>query len=192
MAEYDSLTDLGLSFGDGNDNISGVAEIAFFIPFSWMKTIAKPPVKPVLPAKATAASLVQITTSHVMKPGFAPIRMIPMFDKSGITWKLAGEKLSKIFEQGAELFCPDNSVKSLGTAAVLKTYRGILLVGKIDGSGFYWQVGSELIAATVTDIPGGTGTGPTGEVGSKVIIQSYSAVPVYSYEGEVPPVGPNP
>lgn len=184
MGKYDSFTGLELSFGDGNENPSGVAEIAYFIPFSWLATIAKPAAN-----GTTAASLVQITTNHTMKSGKAPIKVIPMFDKSGITWKLAGEKLSKIFDQGAELFVPDNSVGSLGTAAALKNYRGILLVGKIDGSGKWWQIGSETIAATFTDIAGGTGIGPTGEVGSKATLQCYGIAPVYSYEGELPAAG---
>ncbi|WP_316780401.1 hypothetical protein [Pedobacter antarcticus] len=183
MEQYDNITDLGLSFGDGNDNPSGVGEIAFFIPFSWMKTVAKPA------DATTAGSLITITGNHMMIAGKAPIKVNTLFDKSGINWKLAGEKLSKIFEIGAELFVPDNSVKSLGSAAALKTYRGILLIGKIDGSGHFWQVGSELIAATIVDIAGGTGVGPTGEVGSKITVQSYASVPVYSYEGAVPPVG---
>lgn len=183
MGQFDNITDMALTFGDGNNNPSGVAEVAFFIPLSWMKTIAKPV------TGTSAGSLVSITSNHLMKAGKAPILVNTLFDKSGLTWKLAGENLSKIFEQGGELFIPDNSVRSLGTASALKNYRGILLVGKIDGSGKYWQIGSELIAATITDIAGGTGTGPSGEVGSKVTVQSYSAVPVYSYEGDIPPVG---
>ncbi|WP_316743410.1 hypothetical protein [Pedobacter antarcticus] len=183
MGQYDNITDLGLSFGDGNDNPSGVSEVAFFIPLSWMKTVAKPA------AALTAGSLISITGNHMMVAGKAPIKVNTLFDKSGINWKLSGEKLSKIFEIGVELFVPDNSVKSLGSAAALKNYRGILLVGKIDGSGHYWQVGSELISATFSDIPGGTGVGATGEVGSKMMLQSYASVPVYSYEGSVPPVG---
>lgn len=184
MGKYDAFTNLGLSFGDGNENPSGVAELAYFIPLSWMATVAKP-----APAGTTSESLVQITANHVMKAGKAPIAVIPLFDKSGLMWKLAGEKLSKIFEQGAELFVPDNSVKSLGTATALKNYRGILLVGKIDGSGKFWQIGSAEISATFTDIAGGTGVGPGGEVGSKLTLQSYAAAPVYSYEGELPVIG---
>ncbi|HEY0177048.1 MAG TPA: hypothetical protein VGC08_11765 [Pedobacter sp.] len=181
--QYDNVTDLGLSFGDGDDNIAGVGEQSFFIPLSWMATVAK------TTPGVTAGTLVSITGNHLMKVGKAPIPVIALFDKSGLTWKLAGEKLSKIFDTGGELFVPNNSVKSLGTASALKNFRGILLTTKIDGSCHYWQVGSELISATVTDIAGGTGIGPTGEVGSKVTLQSYATVPVYSYEGDIPPVG---
>jgi len=181
--QYDNITDMGLSFGDGNDNISGVAEQAFLIPISWIKTMAK------ATAALTSGSLVTISGNHLMIVGKAPIPVATLYDKSGITWKLAGEKLSKIFEQGVELFIPENSVKSLGTLAAVKNYRYILLIGKIDGSGTFWQIGSELISATITDIAGGSGIGPTGEVGSKVTLQSYATAPVYSYEGDVPPVG---
>ena len=183
MGQYDNITDMAMSFGDGNDNISGVAEVAYLIPISWIKTIAKPT------AALTAGSLVTIAGNHLMKLGKAPIPVIPMYDKSGVTWKLAGEKLSKIYDQGMEFFIPDNSLKSLGTATGIKNYRYLVLVGKIDGLGHFWQIGSELISAMVTDIAGGTGTGPTGEVGSKITLQAYASAPVYSYEGDVPPIG---
>ncbi|MCX2473560.1 hypothetical protein OQZ33_04365 [Pedobacter sp. MC2016-05] len=181
--KYDSVTNLGLSFGDGDDNPSGISEKAWLIPLSWMKTIVKPTVG------TTAGSVVAITGNHLMKVGKAPIECSILFDKSGINWKLAGEKLSKIFEQGAEIFVPNNSVTNLGTARGLKNYRFICLFGKLDDSGHFYQIGSEEISATVTDAAGGTGVGPTGEVGTKFTLQSYAQAPVFSYEGTIPPVG---
>lgn len=89
-----------------------------------MQTIAKPV------QGASADTLVNITLDHVMKVGKSPIPVTPMLDNSGINWKLASETLSKIFEQGAELFIPDNSAQSLGTVAALKNYRFIILIGK--------------------------------------------------------------
>ena len=183
MGAYDSLTNMALSFGEGNENPSGIGEQAFLIPLSWMATIQKPTIS------TTAQTLVTISGNHAMKLGKAPIPVVTLFDKSGINWKLAGEMLSKIFDNGVELFIPDNSVISLGTLSALKNYRFIVLLSKVDGSGNYFQIGSETISAKITDIAGGTGVGPTGEVGSKVTLQSFSPVPVYSYEGDLPPVG---
>ncbi len=177
-----------MNFGDGKENPSGVSEVGYFIPLSFFVDgtgLKKPD-----PAGTTAESLVEITTDHVLKAGKAPIRITPMFEKSGINWKLAGEQLSKIFEQGVEVFVPDNSAASLGTAGAIKNYRGILLIQKNDGSGEFWQVGSEGLTAKVMDIAGGTGVGPTGEVGSKVTFQSYGIMPVYVYKGEVPAPAP--
>ncbi|RQO65086.1 hypothetical protein DBR40_24760 [Pedobacter sp. KBW01] len=181
--DYGTITDLGLSFGDGNENPSGVAEHGFFIPLSFFVdgTGLKAPT-----AGTTAASLVEITGDHVLKAGKAPIPITPLFSKSGINWESVGEELSQIFQTGAEAFIPDNSSKSLGTGQAIKNYRGILLIGKNDGSNHFWQLGSQMIAAKVTKIQGGTGVGPTGEVGSKVTFQSHGAAPVYVYKGAVP------
>lgn len=179
---YDSITDTGLSFGDGNDNPSGVAEIGYFIPLAWFAVAG---IKKPIPA-TTAGSLVTISTAHVLAAGKFAIPVMPLFSKSGITWKLAGEELSKIFEQGAEVFIPDNSVKSLGTAQAIKNYRGILLIGKNDGSGHFWQIGSEAISAKVMAADGGTGVGPTGEVGTKLTFQSHASQPVFVYTAGVP------
>lgn len=182
---YDSITNLGIAFGDGNENPSGVAELAYLIPLSWLKTEGKPAAN-----ATTAEALLDISANHVMNTGKAPIRVIPMYEKSGITWALEGEVLSKIFNQGAELFIPDNGLKSLGTLQAIKNYRFIVLIGKVDGSGHFWQIGNSFISAKIANVAGGTGQGPTGEVGSRITVQSYGVAPVFSYEGDVPPVGP--
>lgn len=184
MGQYDAITNLGISFGDGNENPSGVAEIAFLIPLSWLKTEGKPG------AGTTAEDLVRITTNHAMQTGKAPIKVNPMYEKSGLTYALEGEVLSKIFSQGAELFVPDISLKSHGSLRAIKNYRFLVLIGKVDGSGHFWQIGDSFISAKISNIAGGTGQGPTGEVGSRITVQSYSVAPVYSYEGDIPPVGP--
>ena len=180
---YDTIDNLAMNFGDGGENPSGVAEVGYFIPLSWF--VAGTGLKKPTPA-ATAESLVEITGDHVLIADKAPIPVTPMFEKSGINWKLAGEQLSKIFEQGAEVFVPDNTSRSLGTAGAIKNYRGILLIMKNDGSGDFWQIGSQALTAKVVDAPGGTGVGPSGEVGTKVTFQSYGTMPVYVYKGEVP------
>ena len=179
---YETINNLGITFGDGGENASGVAERAYFIPISWFA--ANGIKKPV--AGVTAESLVRISVAHVLAAGKTPIPMTPLFTKSGLTWKLAGEDLSKIFEQGGEFFMPSNSAGNLGTAQAIKNYRGIVLVEKIDQSGHFWQIGSEAISAKVTAADGGTGVGPGGEVGIKVTFQSYSASPVFSYEAGIP------
>ncbi|MNK47620.1 hypothetical protein D3C87_664320 [compost metagenome] len=181
---YDALVGQAMTFGDGGENPSGIGEQGFLIPVSWIKTMAKP-----VPS-TTPGSLVTITSDYVMKTGKAPIPITALFDKSGITWSLQGEVLSKIFQQGLEAFVPSNSVDNLGTLQSLKNYRYIALFPKLDDSGHYFQVGSDKIAANITDAPGGTGVGPTGEVGSKITLQSYGLAPVLIYQGEIPPVGP--
>lgn len=184
---YESITNLGLSFGDGGDNASGVSEVGYFIPLSFFAAngIKKPAAN-----STTAEGLVTITQAHVLAASKAAIPVTPLFEKSGINWKLAGEILSKIFEQGAEVFVPDNSAKSLGTAQAIKNYRGILLLQKNDGSGHFWQIGSEMISAKVTAADGGTGVGPTGEVGTKVTFQSHASQPVFVYTAGLPVPAP--
>lgn len=186
MGQYDNLTDMAMNYGDGNENASGVAEVAYFIPYSWF--VPGTGLKKPTPA-ATAGSLITIAGNHVLAAGKYPIPVTPLFEKSGITWESVGEVLSQIFQQGADVFIPDNSVKSLGTAQALKNYAGILLILKNDDSNQFWQIGSAKIKAKVK-ITGGTGIGPTGEVGSKVSISCHSASPVSIYTGEVPAPAP--
>lgn len=184
MGQYDNITNLGISFGDGNENVAGIAEEAYLVPLSWLKTEVFPD-----PAGTTAESLVTITGNHLMKTGKAPIHAIPLFEKSGLAWELAGELLSKIFNQGVELFIPDNGAVSLGTLRAIKNYRFILLIRKIDGSGDCWQVGSSYISAKVENAAGGTGQGPTGEPGTRITLRSYGLAPAFIYKGAIPPTG---
>lgn len=187
MGQYDTITNLGMNFGDGNENASGVAEVGYFIPLAWFaaSTGLKAPTE-----STTASSLIEIATDHVLAAGKYPIPVTPMFEKSGVNWELTGETLSKIFQQGAECFVPDNSATSLGSARALKNYRGILLIKKSDGSGNFWQLGSADLACKVVNIAGGTGQGPNGEVGSRLTFQSYGTAPVFIYKGEVPAPAP--
>jgi len=185
MSQYDNVANMALQFGDGNDNPSGVGELGYFIPLAWFAANGiKAPT-----ADTTAESLVTISTAHVLAAGKAAIPLMPLFDKSGITWKTAGEVLSKIFEQGAEVFIPSNALAVLGTVQALKNYRGIVLIRKL-GTAHFYQIGSQEISAKVMEITGGTGVGPTGEVGSKVTFQSHSTSPVVVYTAGVPVPAP--
>lgn len=180
---YDTITNIGMNFGDGGENASGVAEVGYFIPLSWFaaSTGLKAPTE-----STTAASLIEIATSHVLAAGKYPIPVTPLFEKSGVNWALTGDVLSKIFEQGATCFVPDNSSTSLGSALALKNYRGILLIKKNDGSGDFWQLGSADISCKVENIAGGTGEGPSGAPGSLVTFKCYGKAPVFIYKGDVP------
>jgi hypothetical protein len=186
MGQYDNITNLGMNWGDGNENASGVAEIGYFIPYSWLVpgTGLKKPA-----GGTTAESLITITGNHVLIAGKYPIAVTPLFDKSGINWESVGEVMSQIMQQGADVFIPDNSVKSLGSIQALKNYAGILLIAKNDDSNHWWQIGSAKIKAKLK-LAGGTGVGPTGEVGTKVTAMCHAAAPVYIYQGEVPAPAP--
>jgi len=178
---YENITDAKLAFVDGEDNTSGIAELAYFIPYSWLATIGAP----ASPA-TTAASLVEITSNHIMKAAKAPIEMQPLFDKSGFDGALEGEVLSKIWKQGpARFFLPNLNAAALGTAGMIKNYRGIVLF-KRSGGGDFFQIGSADITAKVANGGVSTGTGPTGEPGVFVEFEAYSTMPLYIYKGEFP------
>lgn len=184
MRSYENITDAKLQFIDGLDNTSGVAEVGYFIPLSWMQTVAAP-----LADGTTAASLVEITTAHIMNVGKAPIEMQMLFDKSGVDGAMEGEVLSKIFKQGpARCFLPNINATALGTAGMIKNYRGIFLFKRIGGGDFF-QIGSKEISAKVANGGVTFGTGPTGEVGVFVEFEAYSAMPMFVYQGELPVVG---
>lgn len=182
--DYNNITDLKQEFVDGVENASGLQEVAYFIPLSWMATIGK-----AVADGTTAASVVEIEDDHVMKAGKSPIKIQMLYSKSGATSEMEGEELSKVFRQGpAEFFLPNINSGALGTAAAIKNYRGIVLIKRIGGGDFY-QIGSEELAAQVVSGNVSFGTGPTGEVGIRTAFQAYSAVPFYVYKGELPVEG---
>lgn len=182
---YDNITDLKAAFVDGQDNTSGISELAYFIPCSWFEDIKEPD-----PAATTAAGLVTITGNHVLKAGKTPIEIQPLFEKSGSTVAMEGEILSGIFNTGAEFFLPNINAANLGTARAIKNYRGIFLVRRIGQTTGFFQIGSKEIAAYVRNIEGGLGTGPTGEVGIKFTAGAYSLAPYFVYNGELPAPAP--
>lgn len=181
---YDNITDLKQEFVDGNENASGLQEIAYFIPLSWMSKIAKP-----VTDGTTAASIVEIEGDHEMETGKSPIKIQMLYSKSGAESALEGEELSKVFRQGpAEFFLPNINAGNLGTAAAIKNYRGIVLIKRI-GGGDWYQIGSEELAAQVVDGNVSFGVGPTGEVGIRTMFQAYSHTPFFVYKGELPVEG---
>src|SRR5690606_18280094 len=181
MRNYDNITDLAADFVDGFDNTSGIAEQAYFIPYSWFAEIKQPDAE-----ATTAEGVVTITESHVLKEGKQPISIQPLFEKSGSTTALEGEVLSQIFNTGAEFFLPNVQAKNIGTARAIKNYRGIFLIRRIGQQEGFFQIGDKDIAAYIRNIEGGLGTGPTGEVGLKFTAGAYSLAPYYVYTGELP------
>ncbi|MGJ1295540.1 hypothetical protein ACR777_15140 [Sphingobacterium spiritivorum] len=181
---YDNITDLKQTFVDGQENASGLQEVAYFIPLTWIKTFAK-----VASAGTTAASIVELVGDHVMETGKSPIKIQMLYSKSGAQAEMEGEELSKVFRQGpAEFFLPNINATNLGTATAIKNYRGIVLIKRI-GGGEWYQIGSEELAAQVSAGTVSFGTGPTGEVGIKTSFQAYSHVPFFVYKGELPVTG---
>lgn len=183
---YSNITDAAMTFVDGEDNTSGIAEIAYFLPYSWVQSLAKPAAEP-----TTVAALVEIVGDHVMKAGKAPVALEMLYDKSGFDGTMEGEILSKIFKQGpARFFLPNINAGALGTAGMIKNFRGIVLFKRI-GSDDFFQIGSEEIKARVANGGVSTGTGPTGEPGIFVEFEAYSHMPLFIYQGELPvaPVG---
>lgn len=181
---YENITDLKASFADGQENPSGVGELAYLIPYSWFETIQEPA------ASTTSSSIVTITADHVLKAGKTPIEVQALFEKSGATSALEGEILSKIFKTGVELFIPNLNAQNLGTATAIKNYRFIVLIRRPDQSTGFLQVGSKSIAAYVEAIDANLGTGPTGEVGIKITVGAYGKAPYLIYEGDLPAPAP--
>ncbi len=141
------------------------------------------------PAANSASAIATIATSHALATGKTPILVNPLYGKSGVAFKLSGEELSKIFENDVELFIPQVSAALLGGAAAIKNMRFIVLVrrpGQLTG---FWQIGTVGMPAKVQDIAGGFGTGPTGEVGLKIMLKAFDTVPMYEYTAELPVIG---
>jgi len=183
---FETVTDIALGFADGCENPSGIAEKAYWIPESYFTADGiKAPV-----AGTTAASLVTIATSHVLKAGKAPILVHTLFSKSGANSALEGEQTSKINKTTIEFFIPNITAQNLGTAKIMKNQRGILLFKGAEGGAKWWQVGNGDILADVENIDTNFGTGPTGEKGIKFTIGAYGTAPYWLYEGELPAPAP--
>ncbi|MFN8406779.1 MAG: hypothetical protein U0X71_04790 [Sphingobacteriaceae bacterium] len=181
MGVYDSINNFSMNFSDGVENQSGIQEEAYFIPLSWMSTVAKPELG------TTAASIVEIPKSHMMANGKKPIPMTPLYKKSGLKASLEGEELSKMFKQGpAEFFIPQVTADILGTAAAIRNYRGIVLIKRPGNDTDFIQIGSQGLAANVTNAEIDLGTGPTGSVGIKITFEACGSVPFYIYKGGLP------
>jgi hypothetical protein len=183
--DYNSITDIGFDFQDGAENASGIQELAYLVRVSDIQTEGKPD-----PAGTTSASLATITVDHVLKAGKSAIQVQPFFGKSGNTFALEGEELSKIFGSNAELMIPQVSAKALGGAAAIKNTRFIVLVRRTGQNVGFWQIGSGAMPAKVQDAAGGFGVGPTAEVGIKITLKAYDIVPMYEYLGELPVPAP--
>jgi hypothetical protein len=180
MRNYSTVTNIGLAYQDGLANPAGIQEEAWLIPWSYIKTEAKP-----LPEGTTAESLVTITTSHTLLPGKSPIPCTPMYEKSGAEFKTAGEIGSLMLETTTTFFVPDISAQSIGGLVVLKNFRGLVMVRRPGQATGFWQIGSKGMPAKAQEASGGFGIG-NGEVGVKLILKSTDSTPMYEYTAELP------
>jgi hypothetical protein len=182
MNNYSGVTNLGLTYTDGLNNPSGIQEEAWLIPYSYIKTEAKPV------EGTTAESLVTIATSHTLVAGKAPIPCTPMYEKSGAEFKTAGEIGSLMNETTSTFFIPELSAKSIGGLVALRNFRGLVLVRRPGQATGFWQIGSKGMPSKTQEASGGFGTG-TGEVGIKLVLKATDVTPMFEYTGELPVVG---
>lgn len=177
---FETITDMKLSYADGCENPAGIVPKIYWIPRSYLETIAVPA------AGTTAASLVTITDAHVLKTGKSAIEMVGLYEKSGANSTLEGEKKSKIAKGTLEAFVPFINAQNLGTSQIVKNQTGILLFKGAEGGPGFYQAGTEDLLVDVENIDTNFGTGPTGEKGIKVTFGWYGTSPFYRYNGELP------
>ncbi|WP_285055149.1 hypothetical protein [Pedobacter ginsengisoli] len=185
MRNYSGIAGLKFEVQDGLENPSGIKEQAYLFWRNSIETEALPSA-----VGTTAASIVTITTDHILKDGTYGIPCQPMYEKSGLAFKLAGEVGSKIMETDIELFVPQVEADAIGGIVSLKNFRGILFIRRPSQTTGFIQVGSKEMTLKMQDIPGGLGTGPGGEVGYKLTLKAYDFTPWYVYEGDLPEVAP--
>jgi hypothetical protein len=183
--DYKTITDIKQEFEDGLENAPGIQELVYLIPISYILTEALPSA-----VGTTSASLVTISTNHVLKPAKAAILTTPIYNKSGVIWKLSGEELSKLFETDLTLGVPQVSAAQAGGAVAMKNMRYIALVRRPGQLVGFWQIGSKAMPLKVQDIAGGFGTGPTGEVGFTFTLKAFDVAAIYEYTGELPVPAP--
>lgn len=185
MSCFENITDMKMSYADGCENPAGISRKVYWIPESYLATIATVPA-----AGTTAASLVTITDPHVLKLAKAPIEMILLYEKSGSNSTLEGEKKSKIAKGTLEAFIPFVGPQNIGTAKIIKNQSGILLFKDAAGGPGFWQAGNEDIMVDVENIDINFGVGPTGEKGIKITFGWYGSTPYYRYNNELPVPAP--
>lgn len=179
---YSTVVLEGMPFTDGDENTAGIQEDAWFIPFSYFATLAVP-----VPS-TTTASLVEITSDHVMKTGKAPIPLFTQFEKSGLDSPLAGELYSKIFMPVIKLFHPQPNEVNATNLSVIKNQRGIVLIKRTQG-GPLIQIGTQGLYAKVKSGTVSFGTGPTGAPGVTFEVEAPSVHPYLVYKGVFPVTG---
>jgi len=168
---------------DGAENPAGVAEQAYILRMSEIETLQEPT------EGTTAASLITISTAHVMKTGKAPIPITPVFEKNDFESPLEGEIYSMLFNPQLTVFMAQPTVDNMGGLVALKNARMIVLFRRPGDSANFYQIGGTFMAAKVKSGSVKFGKGPTGEPGVTFVIEAHSTKPAYYYTAALPVTG---
>lgn len=183
MSEYTSVVLTGLSHDDGAENPGGVAELAYIMRLSEIDTLQEPI------NSTTAASLLTIGATHLMKTGKSPIACEPIYEKNDFESGLEGEIYSKIFNPKLTLFLAQPSVDNMGGLVALKNARLIVLFRRPGQAANFYQIGSKYLAAKVSEGSVKFGKGATGEPGVMLTVEAHDPKPVFYYTGTLPVTG---
>ena len=118
----------------------------------------------------------EIDKNHIMIDGKNPI---PLLSNGTFKASIIGNDLSKQFRQTIVLFFKDVSSESLAQSSYIKNCRGIVLMKTQESGDFFYQFGSEGTSAIVNALY------VNGD-NIKLIIESFSSVPFYTYKGLIP------
>ncbi|MES2810023.1 MAG: hypothetical protein V4619_15435 [Bacteroidota bacterium] len=180
---YDGVTLTALSHVDGDENPSGVGELAYLMRYSDMATIQEPTIS------TSPESVLTISGTHTMKASKSPITCEPVFEKNDFESPLQGEVYSKIWNPKLTLFMAQPSIAAAGGISALKNARLIALFRRPGQTTNYQQIGGKAMAAKIAEGSVKFGKGPTGEPGIMFVLEAHSTQPFYYYTGTVPVTG---
>ena len=183
MPNYSNVVLNGFPHDDGAENPSGIQELAYLLLYRDILTLQEPV------ASTTEASLLTISTTHVMKTGKAPLTAEPVFEKSDFESMLEGEIYSKLFNPKLKFFLAQPVINAAGGFAAIKNARFIALFRRPGDTANFYQMGGKAMAAKIAEGGVKFGSGPTGEPGITFTLEAHSTMPFFYYTGTLPVTG---
>jgi len=183
MGTYSGVVLTGLSHDDGAENAAGVAELAYLLRYGDILTLQEATIG------TTAASILTISATHVMKTGKAPIPVETIYEKSDFEAAMEGEVYSHMFNPKVTIFMAQPTIDNVGGFSSLKNSRLVLLMRRPGDTTNFYQVGSKFLPAKIMTGSVKFGKGPTGEPGVTFTIEAHNPQPFFYYTGTLPVAG---
>ncbi|HNX87694.1 MAG TPA: hypothetical protein PKH58_01315 [Paludibacteraceae bacterium] len=169
-----------LEWLDGQINPSGIKNIVYFAPKSWIKTIPR-----VTTPVATSTENVVVSGDFIMESGKTFLRLYSTQGKGKVSWEPSGEKDHKIFLNKGIFSFPDISVAARSMAKQLINSNVVIIVPlPHETEKRYIMLGDADYDVTVS-IKGDSGDKPGSEKGITFEVEAPCTTPLPGYAGEL-------
>ena len=166
-------------FGDGQDNMGGLATLHAWAPVSHFDAIGEIKADP-----TTFAEGGEIETAHTFKAGKGWLKLYSTEDTSGLMDESVGERDGKSFKNKVTVFHPGTKSAVLGLIRYLNNTGVIFLAQESEGA--FRQVGSRRFPAKIDSSTVDTATTTDGRKGCTFEISAANHLPspVYPFTVE--------